>query len=110
MKKGRLHELFLGQGETLCNKNVEHMPSVYDIAILGATIDFGQIQTINLAKLCMKDSRDVSTSRVPLLDLAQLHAAYCSLQVEHTVIAAVIGKVLKSYLGTIRFQGVHQEN
>ena len=95
---GRIHELFLGKGKHVGHKNVEHVPSMHDVATLRATIDFRQIKSINLLKPSMQGSRDVSASRVPLLDLAKLHTAYSGLHVKHTEVAAVIGKIINSML------------
>ena len=77
---------------------MEHMPSVHNVAAATAAVDCRQAQPLHLAQAGMKRTRDVCASRVPLLDLAQLHAPHRRLHVQHAVVAAVVRKVMRSGL------------
>ncbi len=95
---GGLHELLLGQRERVGHKNVEHVPSVRDDATARAALHIRKIEPANVDKPSVQGPRDVGAPLVPLLHLAQLHAADGGLHVEHAVVAAMVGKIMHSVL------------
>ena len=86
--------MLLWQREHIRHENVENVPSVHHISSVRATLDFGQSQSVNVLEAGVQGARNVSAPRVPLLDLAKLHAANSSLHVQHPVVAAVVRKIM----------------